>query len=178
MKKVKLLAATAMVVILAHGPAQAKVYNWSFDGGASASGTLMTSNTVNAIGGYDVRKIGGTVGAAPVTGIIANPNAPYNATCCGFYYDNVVFDAAPHVDIAGLLFKTSDTVWNIYSANNTVYLLGNGPTGYTPDGWGYTGALTLSAVPEPMTWAMLIAGFGMVGATLRRRSTTVKFAVA
>ena len=27
-----------------------------------------------------------------------------------------------------------------------------------------------SAAPEPMTWAMTIAGFGMVGATLRRKA--------
>ena len=26
-----------------------------------------------------------------------------------------------------------------------------------------------AAVPEPGTWAMLIAGFGLVGATIRRR---------
>ncbi len=28
------------------------------------------------------------------------------------------------------------------------------------------------AVPEPSSWAMLIAGFGLVGATMRRRRTT------
>ena len=28
-----------------------------------------------------------------------------------------------------------------------------------------------SAVPEPATWALMISGFGMVGATLRRRKT-------
>ena len=28
-------------------------------------------------------------------------------------------------------------------------------------------------VPEPMTWAMMIAGFGMVGASMRRRSGSV-----
>ncbi|PZO86692.1 MAG: hypothetical protein DI623_16060, partial [Sphingomonas sanxanigenens] len=33
-----------------------------------------------------------------------------------------------------------------------------------------------SAVPEPTTWAMLIAGFGMVGGAMRRRRTTVAFA--
>ncbi len=27
-----------------------------------------------------------------------------------------------------------------------------------------------AAVPEPATWAMMIAGFGLVGVTLRRRS--------
>ena len=33
-----------------------------------------------------------------------------------------------------------------------------------------------SAVPEPATWAMLIAGFGMVGGAMRRRRTTIAFA--
>ena len=28
----------------------------------------------------------------------------------------------------------------------------------------------VSAVPEPATWAMMIVGFGLVGATVRRRS--------
>lgn len=34
------------------------------------------------------------------------------------------------------------------------------------------------AVPESSTWAMMIAGFGLVGASMRRRRTTVKFAAA
>jgi hypothetical protein len=29
--------------------------------------------------------------------------------------------------------------------------------------------ITISAVPEPASWALLIAGFGMTGATLRRQ---------
>jgi hypothetical protein len=29
------------------------------------------------------------------------------------------------------------------------------------------------AVPEPASWAMLIAGFGLVGAAARRRRTVV-----
>jgi Trypsin len=33
-------------------------------------------------------------------------------------------------------------------------------------------------VPESSTWAMMIAGFGLVGASMRRRRTTVKFAAA
>jgi hypothetical protein len=32
------------------------------------------------------------------------------------------------------------------------------------------------AVPEPATWAMMIAGMGLVGASMRRRSTAVSFA--
>ena len=34
------------------------------------------------------------------------------------------------------------------------------------------------AVPEPATWAMMIAGFGLVGGAMRRRSTNVAFARA
>ncbi|QYE33344.1 MULTISPECIES: Npun_F0296 family exosortase-dependent surface protein [Sphingosinicellaceae] len=33
--------------------------------------------------------------------------------------------------------------------------------------------LSVGAVPEPATWAMMLLGFGMVGAATRRRSTAV-----
>lgn len=45
------------------------------------------------------------------------------------------------------------------------------------DGYWRNGTITLTydpvatAVPEPATWAMMIAGFGIVGASLRRRTT-------
>ena len=36
--------------------------------------------------------------------------------------------------------------------------------------------ITPGAVPEPATWAMMIAGFGLVGASMRRRAAKVSFA--
>lgn len=33
--------------------------------------------------------------------------------------------------------------------------------------------VSLAVVPEPATWAMLVAGFGLVGVAIRRRATTV-----
>jgi hypothetical protein len=43
--------------------------------------------------------------------------------------------------------------------------VGSGPVVQPPTG----------AVPEPATWAMIIAGFGFVGASMRRRSVAVRF---
>jgi hypothetical protein len=34
---------------------------------------------------------------------------------------------------------------------------------------GYVDNITLSAVPEPATWGLMILGFGMIGAAMRRR---------
>ena len=58
---------------------------------------------------------------------------------------------------------------------NTLRVAGtNGGNGV----YGGTIAFSPGAVPEPAAWAMMIAGFGMVGGALRRRkvTTNVKFA--
>lgn len=34
-----------------------------------------------------------------------------------------------------------------------------------------------TAVPEPATWGMMILGFGLIGGTMRRRTTKVRFAI-
>ncbi|MES2289341.1 MAG: PEPxxWA-CTERM sorting domain-containing protein [Pseudomonadota bacterium] len=56
------------------------------------------------------------------------------------------------------------------------------PTGHRGyvylDGFGNVAPPNTGGVPEPATWAMMIGGFGMVGASMRyrRRKTTVSFA--
>ena len=49
------------------------------------------------------------------------------------------------------------------------------PNGFPWSDEGYTLATfsPTSAVPEPATWAMMIAGFGIVGSAVRRRRPTV-----
>ena len=49
------------------------------------------------------------------------------------------------------------------------FLVGRGANGnYIDDSTGFTATLTSSA-PEPATWALMIGGFGLAGAALRRR---------
>ena len=54
-----------------------------------------------------------------------------------------------------------------------------GPGGGTltladPQGWSNAVLYTPpGVVPEPATWAMMIAGFGLTGAAIRRRKTRI-----
>jgi hypothetical protein len=52
---------------------------------------------------------------------------------------------------------------------------GLGSTDTYSETWLVRGDLS-GAVPEPASWAMMIGGLGLVGATMRRRATKVSFA--
>ena len=43
-------------------------------------------------------------------------------------------------------------------------------------GGTYSGTMTFAAVPELGTWAMMLGGFGLIGAAMRRRRTNISFA--
>ncbi|GGE00190.1 hypothetical protein GCM10011529_02970 [Polymorphobacter glacialis] len=70
-----------------------------------------------------------------------------------------------------------DATWGYFSTNVTgsgitsLVLSNNNSTGWQ---FGVTSlSFTAGAVPEPQSWAMLIAGFGLVGAAMRRRSAAL-----
>lgn len=92
------------------------------------------------------------------------------------------------------LFLTSGKSYDIFAAFNLIVVPGTltgsvtmdslntstigfeAPGGtFTSESGEFLGLAQTAAVPEPATWALLIAGFGMVGSTLRRR--TARFAV-
>jgi hypothetical protein len=176
MKNLRIAMVVAALASLA-APASAAEYLLDFAGARSSGGTgtlfatlrIATSDTANALGGFDVYSVDGVVDGEDVLGIIANPNAPGTIESNNFLFDNILFDANPAFDIYGLAFTTATGSWNLWGESADVYtLLKNTP------GFGYTGArigtLAVTAVPEPASWAMLIAGFGLVGAVARRRA--------
>ncbi|MBN8830712.1 MAG: PEP-CTERM sorting domain-containing protein [Sphingomonadales bacterium] len=76
-------------------------------------------------------------------------------------------------DLTGYEEKWSlaDTI--VGPGTHIIQVLGNWGTG----GGSYSGTLNFSpAVPEPATWAMMIAGLGLVGASMRYRKGHVRFA--
>jgi len=72
----------------------------------------------------------------------------------------------------------SDILANVGTLEFTTYEPGYfyGDTLFDVVGDNFTLEPAATAVPEPASWAMMILGTGAVGATLRRRRTTVAFA--
>jgi hypothetical protein len=173
--KLRAIAAAAAIGAVAAmaSAAHATSYVWSFsDATYSASGTLTTDPTnVLVVSG------GGTITGPSLSDTLTlfpNPT-PGNQNVSpdgNWFFDNVL-----PLDFFGLLFTgATNPFYNVF-ANG-----GGGSLGisfadestYNYDG-GIVGQLTVTAVPEPAAWAMMLLGFGGLGAALRSRR---KLAVA
>lgn len=64
-----------------------------------------------------------------------------------------------------------------FTAGTTIdFAVGNGGNGYNYDSTFLSASV--ASVPEPATWAMMLGGFGIAGATLRRRRAAVRVTYA
>jgi hypothetical protein len=192
------LAGLAAGLALAVAGVQAHATTWlvtytAFSGApASAQLTVDVADAVNAVGGHDVLGVKGDVDGDAVTGVIVNPNQPFQWwTPDGlFIVDNVVYPTAPFFSNPGLFFAgASGNEYNLFSDNASTYELyrAQSGVGYLASSVGTVAmveapkgplaapdSLTSSVgVPEPASWALMIAGFGAVGAALRRRRVTL-----
>lgn len=60
-----------------------------------------------------------------------------------------------------------------YGQLNTITI-----NGFARGAGGYSGTATFLPIPEPGTWALMIAGFGLVGFAMRKQRTAIKTSVA
>lgn len=138
-------------------------------------GELEVADTQNALGSYDILGISGGVsgpGGGSITGLVNNPNQPYNKIDygLGFYWNNNY-----PLDDGGVLFYggAEDAVFNIFMENGVATLLShnaNGPVGAISSvGTFSVTPMSAMPVPEPETYAMMLAGLGMLGLASRRR---------
>lgn len=192
----------AAIAVLSFGTtsAQAAVFNWKIYGAFTGSGQLTTTDVPfvydnldeplsgQAGPGYLVTSMTGKFASRgstlrDVTLVKADPNAgPYWAS--NLLYPN---GAAPFLDNGGLLFKTSVRTYALFGLETCVSSGGAGDAtdctiapaiGYPGIGESRAVTFTITAVPEPATWAMMLVGFGMVAGTARyrRRSTVTTYA--
>ena len=174
----KLLAAAALALVAA--PVAAANYvtdTATFTGVGDSLGTMFDIVTLNGVAGsattsgtYLVNTVDFTVGVNA-----SAPGGPFTGT----FTDTATVDGSPFSYSVpySILINSSDT---ITIGGNTVHFDGikvhfNTLT-FSNVGGGSTvsGDLTATvSVPEPATWAMMVAGFGLVGFSVRRRRTTV-----
>ena len=138
---------------------------------------ISVSGSSNPGGGYPTAGPGGFVTASNIMNVTgstigdwASPNA---MTVLG-----VFTGIGAGVDT---LFAVGTGGTFVAPAGATAFYLGfadafafQGTSGYYADNVGQFTA-SISAVPEPATWLLLIAGFGMAGASLRARRAKVRF---
>jgi hypothetical protein len=177
-------------LFLSFGSAEANVYSFNFlayDSSYQVSGVAFTSNTSNpstnvpwggsSVVGFEIQSISGAVsgtGGGTITSVIPNPNqnSGGNNTQYGFIYDNNGFGTAPFLDLYGVLFTTapSGSIWNLWGNSPTDYELYTYSSG-AGTGVDVHGTMTVAAVPEASTWAMLLVGFAGIGFVAYRRNS-------
>ncbi|SHK65829.1 putative Ig domain-containing protein [Bradyrhizobium lablabi] len=139
----------------------AHAYNFnftSFDGTFTVTGQLNTANSLDAVGGYDVTGIAGSVvglNGATISGLISNPNPSAESISPDgvFIYDNVLLsNSSPSLDYGGLLFTSNGLEYNIFYQNGNYQLIET----LSPHGTAYSGqdgTFTISAISasDPIT---------------------------
>jgi hypothetical protein len=181
MKLSKLIAPLAFAVLFA-GQASAAIFDFSYTDNANTfgSGQLFTNDTTSP---YLITNVTGTETYLGVTQAITGV-APVNSYGAN---DNLLtyLPNPNYFSLSGLSFNTSSDVYNIGFITSPPYafdgyviiqqstdLAGTFPVGVGPI------TVTISAVPEPSTWAMMILGFFGVGFVAYRRKGKQTFRFA
>lgn len=202
--KMKMLLAAAAVSLMSTGAQAAVSYDLAKIGSVPAAGTTITFDQSLPDGfrrtGGMVQSESNTFGANPTgssnyltTNVASGTGSASIFSKTGF--QNIAFDwgtvdsynTFALLDAAGNAFYTltgqqvmpnNGTVGtriSLASTDQAIYglRLYSGQPAFEVDNVTFS-----AAVPEPATWAMMILGFGLVGASMRRRSSVRTSAVA
>jgi len=156
------MAAAIGSALLAAAPAAALTYAYSFasTGGDAGSGFLTTATA----GTSSITSITGTFDGSAVTAL-----SPYAGA------NNILTPSGPYVSIRGVSVSTAGgTNYNLYfqGSNYGITDSFNDPGG-TGVGKRILTSFSVTAVPEPATWGLMIVGFGMTGFAARRRTNAM-----
>lgn len=168
MKKFRAAALVGVAMAIA-SPASAAQFGFTFatnmplfGGPVAGSGVFTTSDTAMTVAGrtaFAITSISGMVNGSAIV-------APTAAT-----YGNYFTTGPAFLDGSGLRFFTA-------SGNDVRFFFQDSVNRYrvntfSPGSSSFvtaSSARVAAAVPEATTWSMMLAGFGIVGASLRRRT--------
>jgi len=161
MKKLILKAALLAATLALPMSANAVVYwDWSWSGNGTGSGSLTTDDLSGT--SYLITDMMGIWNGANITGLLAPGSYGSN--------DNLLFDDLPQLTFNGVSFGTNvvsssqvNLFWSEYLKNYAGVETQRNIRGGT-----FT-ATQVAPVPEPETYALMLAGLALVGAAARRR---------
>lgn len=182
------IAATAVILSAVPAAAVNLVTNPGFETGTFAGwtvdatgGTVITSGTPFA-GSFDARLRTVDNVVRTLSQIVLTTPGSYQLA---YYLRNTGTQQGQDVSIDGLVVSSGSTVtvfgnrpafsYSLFTQN----FLATGPTTvsftylHPSPGSFQLDDVSVTAIPEPATWAMLVTGFALVGFAARRRSTSV-----
>lgn len=191
-----LAAGTAALMIPAHAEAATITYTFTGDFTGTLNGSAFSNAaTFTGVGDTDTSSMSGLtqyVALSSLSAVIGGTSytilSPTNFYLNGADYAGLQFTVTGGGAFSGTgpALVGYDPLTNLPSTPLTAYFVGpvsfiSDQGTFTLDGFanGSFSAELAAAVPEPATWAMLILGFGVVGAFVRRQrkvTTTVRFA--
>jgi PEP-CTERM motif len=129
-----------------------------------ASGVLkLTGDVVNSISGC-------IKGYGEITGLIADTASPGPNIQGDIEYDNHFVTTKPGVDLWGIFVTTAvGKAINLYNVNSGGSNVPDNTATVYVDGVGSVanGRFSITSVPEPASWALMLIGVGLAGAALR-----------
>ena len=148
-------SAACAVVLCAASAASASTYLLDFTTAGADSGVI----TFTTAGAWTapVISVAGYVDDAKVTGLSSYAGS-----------DNILYATDPHVSYGGVSVATLKDTYNFADVGELIVTKASvNPGGGAQDLVPVTGSIV--AVPEPATWAMMLVGFGGLGAAMRSR---------
>lgn len=151
--KATLFLGACCVALMAAVPAQATPYRFVITGAQTIQFVLNSSPTPTFVDSGNFFRVDGA------SGTIDGAAATFDL---GFGSATYFFNFGLFNNSTGSSIFASGT--SLYTGTESAPTLKQGTFSLDP---GYS--LTISAVPEPAAWAMLLTGFGAFGAVVRRR---------